>query len=352
MEKKRDLNLDLIRAAAVTMVVAVHFFLNCGFYETPLTGFRMVAATAVRTLLMVCVPLFLLLTGYLRAGKAWSPGYYRGLGPILLTYFLCSLVCLAFRTVYLRETLSVLDWVRGLLHFDGAPYGWYVEMFIGLYLLSPFLNTMWNALEERAQWALLLSVIALTFFASFCNILWHTRVGLRLFPEWWRQLWPIGYYLLGMALRKKPLRLRWHVAVVLVMFSTLVGAALHIVGNWGEAVRWFDLTHWDGPFTAVSAVLLFSAMVQWPVERWPLVLRKGIGKVAELSFAIYLLSYISDQLLAAALRETVPVVESRLGWGVLFVPLSLAFAALLAQLVMLIQRSLLRLWPRRREVCL
>ena len=157
MEKKRDLNLDLIRAAAVTMVVAVHFFLNCGFYETPLTGFRMVAATAVRTLLMVCVPLFLLLTGYLRAGKAWSPGYYRGLGRILLTYLLCSLICLAFRTVYLREALSAMDYLRGILHFSGAPYGWYVEMFVGLYLLSPFLNAMWSALDERAKTALLLA---------------------------------------------------------------------------------------------------------------------------------------------------------------------------------------------------
>ena len=350
MEKKRDLNLDLIRAAAVTMVVAVHFFLNCGFYETPLTGFRMVAATAVRTLLMVCVPLFLLLTGYLRAGKAWSPGYYRGLGRILLTYLLCSLICLAFRTVYLREALSAMDYLRGILHFSGAPYGWYVEMFVGLYLLSPFLNAMWSALDERAKTALLLTMVTLTFLPTLLNILQYTRYDLRLLPGGWSQLYPVSYYLFGTALRERPLKLRWPAAMALALLSSMLGAGLHIWGNWGENVAYFELTYWGGFFTAVSAVLLFSAMGQWRLDRWPVLLRRCIQKMAELSFAIYLLSYISDQLLAALLWERIPAVVDRLVWFPVFVLLSLAFAALLAQLVLLIQRSLLRLLPERRKI--
>jgi len=349
--QQRDLNLDLIRAAAAAMVVAVHFFLNCGFYEVPLMGAGMVAATVVRTALMVCVPLFVLLTGYLRGGKGWSPGYYRRLGRILMTYLLCSLVCLAFRTFYLGEALTALDWLRGILHFDGAPYGWYVEMYIGLFLLSPFLNAMWNALEERAQWALLLTVAALTFLPSLGNLLWHTRIGLRLLPEWWRQLWPVGYYLLGMALRRRPLKLTWPAALILALLSALAGAVLHIWGNWGEPVAYFELTYYDGFFTAVAAVVLFSAMLCWDVARWPAVVRSCVSKVAELSFAIYLLSYLPDQLLASVLREAVPAAEDRLGWIILLAPLSLIFSALLAQLVLLIRRSFARMWPRKSEVC-
>ena len=69
MAAKRNVNLDLTRCAAVFSVVAVHFFLNSGFYGTPIVGGKMLLSTILRTVFMVCVPLFLLLTGYLMSGK-------------------------------------------------------------------------------------------------------------------------------------------------------------------------------------------------------------------------------------------------------------------------------------------
>jgi len=349
MGKTRDLNLDVIRAAAVTMVVSVHFFLNCGFYEEPLVGGRMVLAAVVRTALMICVPLFLLLTGYLRAGRSWSKGYYRGLGRILLTYLLCSAACLAFRRFYLGEALTALDWVRGIFHFSGAPYGWYVEMFIGLYLLSPFLNAMWSALSERAKPALLLTLSVLTFLPTLLNLLQHTRFYLRLLPDWWSSLYPVAYYMIGVALREKPLPLRWPKALGLAMVSSLVGAALHIREAAGTPLAYAEVTYWGGFFTAVTAVLVFSALRQWKVDNWPSPLRKSAAKVAELSFAMYLLSYIPDQILAGYFWKEIAAVPDRLVWFILLVPLSLLCSAMLAQLVMTLQRGLSRLLPVKKE---
>lgn len=348
MGKKRDLNLDLIRSVAVAMVVSVHFFLNCGFYEEPLVGGRMVLAAVVRTALMICVPLFLILTGYLRAGRTWSKGYYRGLGRILLTYVLCSLACLAFRAFYLKEALTALDWVRGIFHFSGAPYGWYVEMFIGLYLLSPFLNAMWGALEEKAKTALLLTLFALTFLPTLLNLLQHTRFYIRLLPDWWSDLYPVAYYMIGVALRERPLPLKWPKALALALLSSLAGAALHIREAAGTPLAFAEVTYWNGFFTVITAVLVFSALWQWKVERWSGVLRRGVMKVAELSFAIYLISYIPDQLLSARLREAVGAVPDRLGWLFVLVPLSLLLSTVLAQLVLLVQKGLTNLLPVKK----
>ena len=63
--KNRNASLDLARLSALFCVVSVHFFLYTGFYVEPCTGWRMYLLTLARCSFMVCIPLFLLLTGYL-----------------------------------------------------------------------------------------------------------------------------------------------------------------------------------------------------------------------------------------------------------------------------------------------
>ncbi len=58
--KERNLNLDLIRCAAVFFVLSVHFFYNNEFYGVPVMGRRMYLMVVMRTLFVICVPLFLL----------------------------------------------------------------------------------------------------------------------------------------------------------------------------------------------------------------------------------------------------------------------------------------------------
>ena len=75
MKKDRNINLDIIRCVAVLTVICVHFFLHNGYYNIPVLGKKMYIATIMRTAFMVCVPLFLLLTGYLMNKKTLSKKY-------------------------------------------------------------------------------------------------------------------------------------------------------------------------------------------------------------------------------------------------------------------------------------
>ena len=63
--KKRDIGLDLTRIVAFVSVVSIHFFLNSGYYDAPVVGKRMYIMTLGRTFFGICVPLFMLLSGYL-----------------------------------------------------------------------------------------------------------------------------------------------------------------------------------------------------------------------------------------------------------------------------------------------
>ena len=101
-ENRRNINLDLIRSFAVFFVLAVHFLLHTNFYFTPVKGIDMLVVIIFRVLFICCVPLFLLLNGYLCNKKELSKKYYTSLFRVLGVYLLCSIANLAFKKFYLR----------------------------------------------------------------------------------------------------------------------------------------------------------------------------------------------------------------------------------------------------------
>ena len=91
--RRRNSTLDVIRIVGLFSVVGVHFFLHTGFYSQPYTGEGPIESIIkaisegdsdyltsawmflmymLRTLFNVCVPLFIILTGYLMSKKTLS----------------------------------------------------------------------------------------------------------------------------------------------------------------------------------------------------------------------------------------------------------------------------------------
>ena len=108
LRKIRNINIDVIKCIAVFLVVSVHFSLYNGFYQTPVSCPRMYIMTAIRTFSMMCVPLFLLITGFLMYKKEFSAKFYMGLKRIIVPYIIISVITLV---------------VRVLLH----PYGFFYD---------------------------------------------------------------------------------------------------------------------------------------------------------------------------------------------------------------------------------
>lgn len=78
--KERNINIDLIKCVAVFSVISVHYFSNIGLYKDLIIGNRMYIGVMFRTLFMICVPLFIIVTGYLMKNKTLSKKYYFGGG--------------------------------------------------------------------------------------------------------------------------------------------------------------------------------------------------------------------------------------------------------------------------------
>ena len=180
--KKRDSSLDILRIVAVFTVLSVHFFLHNGFYSQTIQGKPMYIAVVMRTLFSVCVPLFMLLTGYLMSKKELSKKYYSGIAKTLVVFVISTLACMIYKNIAQGEILNFKTFILGTLDFTGSNYSWYIEMYIGLFLLAPFLNLAYGKLKSKRQkQVLLITVVFLTpkrlkYNAFFIN---------RFFLEFW-----------------------------------------------------------------------------------------------------------------------------------------------------------------------
>lgn len=169
MQGKRNGSLDLIRIVALFCVVSVHFLWNSGYYNEVVFGKRMYVMTLMYAVFMICVPLFIILTGYLMCNKQWNLGYYLGIKRTAGIYVLASIVCIVFKKYILGMDYSIGSSVLGILDFSGANYAWYVEMYLGLFILIPFLNLIYANLQKQGKIALLFSLLFLTALPSVIN---------------------------------------------------------------------------------------------------------------------------------------------------------------------------------------
>ena len=343
MADKRSWTPDLIRVVAVVEVLAVHAFLNTTFYSAPMAGGAMVVGTLVRTALMTCVPLFLLLSGYLCGGWQWSFGYYRRIFRILSAYVLASLACLIFRAAVLGGSWNLLRWVRDILNFTAAPYCWYIEMYLGLFLLIPFVNAALKNLPFAGRAAMTASLFLLSVVPSAVNLWRYTPINVQLLPDWWEVLYPLAYYCMGALLRERPLVLHPVVSLGGITLCSAAGAAVHLVGAAKGPFPYADITYWGGLLTAISAVLLFSLLLRSTGEGVPQPIRRGVETLSRLSLTVYLISYIPDQLIAAAIRRLHLPIGLQVLTALACVPLCLAASMVLAWLLR---------WPEKQLTAL
>lgn len=331
--RARDLNLDLIRALAGLLVVAVHFVMMIEFYYQPMIGGRMLFTAIARMGFMTCVPLFLLLTGYLCGSKELSGRYYLGLYRVLLTYALCSVVSLLFRWRWLGEEMTLRHGLKLTLNYTGAANGWYIEMYIGLFLLIPFLNAMWRGLTtKRARLALVVTMLALTTLPTLTN-LQLSGTQYQILPAWWRGIFPLTYYVLGLWLRTEELRVdpRW--ALPALLASVAAGGVGAYALSGGGAFTSEEITGWAGPTVVLSACLLFLLLRQLPLGKTPGWLAALIRKGSELSLGIYLVSWCFDNAYYPKLWAAQPVFAKRLPWFFVMVPAVYLSSAVVAQAV-------------------
>lgn len=341
MNTERELGPDAVRAAAALLVICVHFFLNAGFYELPLLGGTMALSAFLRMLCMTCVPMFLLLSGYLCSSRRrWAPGYLKGLIPFLLTWLLAACACLLFRRFRLGETIGVPTAIMQIINFSAVPYGWYAEMYLGLYLLMPFLNAAWNGSEPGGKRALTAVLGFLCILPQIVNI------RDKIIPDWWSGIYPLFYYYLGALLRERPLRSRGWLLLCGWIAAAAAAAAVRWIFAAGGVFSWASYTDWASPFVAAESVCLFSLLIRTEGRGLP---QRLISGIAGLSLPIYLFSFITDQLVYPVLNGMQAPYRQKLLLAPAVVAVDFVFAAVPAFAADTAARKIAGRLPEKRK---
>lgn len=331
--QNRNASMDIIRIVAAFTVLSVHFFLHNGFYSQIVEGVPMYIMVLMRTLFSVCVPLFMILTGYLMSHKTLSRKYYSGISKTLIVFVLATLACMIFKAVHDNEPLSLKSFILGTLDFTGANYSWYIEMYIGLFLLVPFLNLAYNKLKNKRQkQVLVLTLVFLTIIPTLFNIFnfdnpawWSdpksSDTFAKLVPSWWMGFYPIAYYFTGCYIREYGIRLKTRSMLVLFLLAILIFGTFNFYRSYGTTFKSGIYVYWYGFEPYILSVLLFVLLSRIKTDNMNEKVKFVLWKVSDLALGIYLISYIFDMLVYPVLNEKITTMTDRLPFYFVTVPI-------------------------------
>ena len=331
--QSRNASMDIIRIVAAFTVLSVHFFLHNGFYSQIVEGVPMYIMVLMRTLFSVCVPLFMILTGYLMSHKTLSRKYYSGISKTLIVFVLATLACMIFKAVHDNEPLSLKSFILGTLDFTGANYSWYIEMYIGLFLLVPFLNLAYNKLKNKRQkQVLVLTLVFLTIIPTLFNIFnfdnpawWSdpksSDTFAKLVPSWWMGFYPIAYYFTGCYIREYGIKLKTRSMLVLFLLAILIFGTFNFYRSYGTTFKSGIYVYWYGFEPYILSVLLFVLLSRIKTDNMNEKVKFVLWKVSDLALGIYLISYIFDMLVYPVLNEKITTMTDRLPFYFVTVPI-------------------------------
>lgn len=190
---KRESGADLYRILGLLFVNTLHACLYNGFYYEAQEGLAMWVANSVRWLVFGCNAMFMLLTGYLKTVSPWGRRYYKSLVAVLIGYALTCVISYPIRYFWIGERDPLMTWLERFVTFSN--YAWYIEMYIGLFFISPLINLALDHIQNpKKQWFLAISLLVITTG--------HSASIINLLPDYSGSFYPLALYTLGAVIRR------------------------------------------------------------------------------------------------------------------------------------------------------
>lgn len=287
--KERNYAVDLIKITAFCLVVTVHFFLHTDYYNTPLIGVKMFLLTNIRNLAMTCVPLFVIVTGYLMSDKKWSKSYYLGAVRTVLTLAAAEIICCLYDSIVFVDK----PFWKQIIKMGTSHYSWYIDMYIGLFLIIPFLNLAYKSLDsQKEKLRLVISFAAITIIIPSLFSIFKLEQG------WWSFAYPLGYYYIGCYLKEYGIKIKGLYCILTATVSVIVCSAVHFAVCYNHTMlQSLCITNHNSIFVAVMSVAVFCLILKTDNKlKNDRFLNNAVSRLSGLTLGAYLISYMVDDI--------------------------------------------------------
>lgn len=283
MQKNRATNLELLRVVATLFVIILHYnngTLGGALVYTQGLGLNYHMVFAFEAISICAVNIFVLLSGYFSCDKktvSISKPFVLISEVVIFALFRYMIdICMHSKVFSIMELLNCF-W----------PANWYVSIYIAMYLISPYLNTLIRRLSPHEFRTMLLVLFGIFSFWTTCADLCWNLFGLNL-----NHLSPIsskgsieGYsivnfvmlYFIGAYLRKVPVVPKqriWYCG----LFS-VCAVCIFFLSNICYSVS----ISYCNPLVIIEAVSLFRIFESLSISS------NYVNAIANCSFGVYLL---------------------------------------------------------------
>lgn len=325
--KERNIGIDIVKSIAIVSVVGVHFFLNTKFYRVGLNNINLFIQTVIQQIFLICIPLFIMSTGYLNNNTEINKKYFKKILPVLYVYLLYSIPALIYRYNIGEISGEVFLWIEQIFKFKGHRYSWYIDLYFGLFLMMPFLNKMYKSLETKKEKQILISILVL--LTSATALINGKFIKVFHLPTYWNSIYPLTYFFIGKYIREFQPRMNILKNVVYLFLVIFIQAVLeYYVASGGEYKHY--LTDYSSLARLAEAYLLFILVYKLEVKNK--YFNKVVVDISKITLDIYLASFITDRLTYKILKPYDLSQETYLYLMIPLIFISFSFAYMIAKL--------------------
>ncbi|MDE6744253.1 MAG: GNAT family N-acetyltransferase [Lachnospiraceae bacterium] len=290
--KKREPQFEILRVAAMLMVILLHYLSKGGLLANPAgeMTFSDWAFWGLEALCLVCVNVYVLISGYFFAENRFRLGKAAGIWCQVFFYsVVIAAVCMAAGIADYRHYFDLYN-----LQFFAFPvingHYWFASAYLLMYLFSPVMNYAIKGMRKKQfQMLILLLLIPFSFAKSILPLpLTVDDCGNSFI--WFLCLYLIAAYirLYGIPLLEK----KGKALITYLLSATGILVALAFAGFLNRRTGHYEYAleiplHYNFVFILTGSLGLFYCFKTWKVKENALV--RYLVRIAPYTFGVYLL---------------------------------------------------------------
>lgn len=155
---KRNMGLEYLRICSMLMIILLHAIDHSGLLKTIVLGSPLYYYEQfLYALVQVCVNCFVLISGYFLINSKFKPEKLVSLWIEVVFY---SLIIKIIMMIFGEIPFSIFSLVSCFVPVLTGRY-WFVTIYFGMYLLSPFINSAIKAMNQKQHGSLLILLFVL-----------------------------------------------------------------------------------------------------------------------------------------------------------------------------------------------